>query len=542
ELQENDTVPNKDFILRYNIAGKSPESALLTHAGSNGGFFSLVIQPQADFDQGEITPKEMFFVVDCSGSMSGAPITKAKEAMKHAIANMNPEDSFQIIRFSSAASQFSPYPLSNTPQNIKKAMTYIDAMQGSGGTQMIEGIKASLDYPRDPQKLRFVLFMTDGYIGNETQILAAIESRLNNARLFSFGVGTSVNHYLLDRMAETGRGFVQYVRPDEDTEKAVNLFYERIRNPLLTDIFINWNGLNVQDVSPAAIPDLFSSQPVILHGRYGNPGKATIVIHGKIAGKPWYQEIDATLPEKQPRHDVLETLWARTRIKTLMSKMYDGPSNDIVKEITELGITYRIMSQYTAFIAVTEEIRCDADGNRQTVHIPVNLPEMVEYEGIFGECNEKKVCGRLSLPAAIPQQAPSGTLVSSSSELLSVKDEYDLEPIKYKENHNQNKPCKLPVRSVSFHCSMVSGQINSAEVISALEALSTEIDALLKSYPPGRLILVLNVNSKGKPSKVETIKNVYHDLSLEESLSKLLMSKLNLTSGNGQANITIIVS
>ncbi|MEJ2068593.1 MAG: VWA domain-containing protein, partial [Deltaproteobacteria bacterium] len=257
-IKKGDQIPNKDFIFRYDVAGKRPEYALLTHAkGEGDGYFMLMIQPQAEFKISEITPKEMIFVVDCSGSMSGFPIEKAKEAMRLCLENMNPDDYFNIIKFSDAANGFSKAPVRNTPENVKKGLAFIDGMSGCGGTMMIEGIKASLDGPRDPDRRRVVLFMTDGYIGNETEILAAIEDKLGNARLFSFGVGSSVNRYLLDRMAKVGRGQVTYCRYDEDPQAKVELFYERIAKPYLMDIEIDWGGLEVTEVFPQRIPDLF---------------------------------------------------------------------------------------------------------------------------------------------------------------------------------------------------------------------------------------------------------------------------------------------
>jgi len=255
-----------------------------------------MIQPKAELRAEEITPKEMIFVVDNSGSMSGYPIEKAKEAVRRCLRGMNPNDSFQVIRFSESASALSDRPLPNTPGNVKKGLKYVDDMQGMGGTEMIEGIKASLSYPPDPERVRIVCFMTDGYIGNENEILAAIEKLLGNARLFSFGVGSSVNRYLLDRMAEVGRGMVQYVRPDEETETCVSRFYERIDKPFLMDIDIDWNGLKVTDLYPRRIPDLFSAQPVIIHGRYTQAGKTEITLNGTVGGEAYSQPLAVELP------------------------------------------------------------------------------------------------------------------------------------------------------------------------------------------------------------------------------------------------------
>ncbi|MEJ2704948.1 MAG: VIT domain-containing protein, partial [Sedimentisphaerales bacterium] len=208
KLSNLDSIPNKDFVLRYKVAGKTVKSALVTHRDKRGGFFTLMLYPPENLSHLKRAPMEMIFVLDCSGSMSGKPIAKAKQATLRALKQLQPDDTFQVIRFSNSASQFGPDPVPATEENIRKAIRYVDNLHGSGGTMMIEGVKAALDFTHDPKRFRLVSFMTDGYIGNEAEILAAVHERLGASRIFSFGVGTSVNRYLLDRMAKLGKGAV----------------------------------------------------------------------------------------------------------------------------------------------------------------------------------------------------------------------------------------------------------------------------------------------------------------------------------------------
>ena len=383
-LQEREVIPNKDFILSYKVAGPKLETALLTHRVGKEGYFLLILQPKQSYRNDEIRPKEMVFVVDNSGSMQGEPIAKAKEAMRHAIRNLNPNDLFQIIRFSESASSFSSYPLPNTPANREKALHFINQMHGSGGTRMIEGIKAALDYPADPKLLRIVLFMTDGYIGNEHEIFREIDQRLGSARLFSFGVGSAVNRFLLDRMALIGRGAVQYVTLDENTDAAVRQFYDRVANPFLTDVTIDWGRAEVEEVYPSRIPDLFSSQPLALVGRYRNSGTFAITLKGKIGTREVALPVKITLPETNEAHDVLATLWARRKIKDL--KLNDlERTRETVERITEVALAYRLMTEYTSFVAVEEQVRTDETGQPVTVAVPVSMPAGVSYSGVFGE-------------------------------------------------------------------------------------------------------------------------------------------------------------
>ncbi|MEA3400781.1 MAG: VIT domain-containing protein [Armatimonadota bacterium] len=416
-LKPFDTIPNKDFMLAWDVAGERPEMALLAHRkGDTGGFFTLMIQPKADFGAGEITPKEMIFVVDCSGSMRGEPIAKAKQAMRKCITHMQPEDTFRVIRFSESASQLSQEPLSNTTENIKRALVYIEQMSGSGGTMMIEGIKAALDYPPDPERVRIVSFMTDGYIGNETEILAAIEDKLGEARLFSFGVGTSVNRYLLERMAEVGRGVVQYVRPNEETTEVVDRFYERIARPYLLDIEIDWGGLQVADIYPARIPDLFADQPLVVHGRYTEPGEDSITIRGQLASAEWSRQLDVEMPRQQPRNEALASLWGRARIKDLMDRMFHGEDPEIVKQVTDLALEFRLMSAYTSFVAVEERV-VNEGGEQRTVQQPVPMPEGVSYEGVFGAPSRREMkaggYGGAAYRGRLSQAAPMAPAATS---------------------------------------------------------------------------------------------------------------------------------
>ncbi|MBD3176073.1 MAG: VWA domain-containing protein, partial [Armatimonadia bacterium] len=324
KLHPSDTIPNKDFILKYDVMGEAPEFAFLPYHGPEGGFFLMMIQPKADYTQREITPKEMIFVVDCSGSMSGAPIETCKMAMKRCVSGMNGSDTFNVIKFSDAANGFADKPVANTSENVDRALEFIDGMAGTGGTQMIEGIKAALDFPHDPERLRIVFFMTDGYIGNETEILGAIDDKLGDARLFSLGVGSSVNRFLLEEMSRVGRGTVQYVRQDEEPGEVVERFYERIDKPFLTHIEVATEGVDLVDVYPDPIPDLFSAQPVTLVGRYRDSGRGTVRVEGRIAGEPWSTEIPVTLPGGEEGNDALASLWARKRIADLTASMYQG--------------------------------------------------------------------------------------------------------------------------------------------------------------------------------------------------------------------------
>jgi Ca-activated chloride channel homolog len=378
KLKDSATIPNKDFILRYDIAGKTIGDALLTHASDKGRFFTLILQPPERVTAEDVTPKELVFVLDTSGSMSGFPIEKAKETMKLALDNLYPSDTFNLITFSGDTHILFPRPVPATKANLNKAQAFLQSRSGGGGTEMMTAIKAALAPSDDQSHIRIVCFMTDGYVGNDMEIVSEIQKH-QNARVFSFGIGNAANRFLLDKMAEVGRGEVEYVTLRDDGSAAARRFHERIRNPLLTDISIDWNGLPVADVFPQRIPDLFGAKPVILTGRFSSAGRAMIRLKGKMGGSEFVREIPVEFPETMASHDVLAPLWARARIDNLMAQDYVGAQvgkmqPGLKETITQIGMEYRLMTQFTSFVAVEEMIVTDG-GLPRRIDVPVEVPE-----------------------------------------------------------------------------------------------------------------------------------------------------------------------
>ena len=377
-LKDEDKIPNKDFVLRYDVTGKRIEDAILTHRMERGGFFTLILQPPDKFQTEDVTPKEIVFVLDTSGSMSGFPIEKAKEAMKLSLEGLYPNDTFNLITFAGDTAILFDKPVLATQANLEKAQAFLESRQGSGGTEMMTAIKAALEPSDATDHLRIVCFMTDGVVGNDAEIIAEVQKH-KNARVFSFGIGSSVNRFLLDKIAEEGNGEAEYVALTDDGSKAAKKFYERVRTPLLTDISIDWNGLPVADVYPNRIRDLFSAKPVTLHGRYTKAASGTIRLKGKVSGQDFVREIPVNLPESESENDVLATLWARTRIDELTKQDYNNTKPEIQQTITNIGLEYRLLTQFTSFVTVEEVIRT-VGGQPKTVEVPVNLPEGMSDE------------------------------------------------------------------------------------------------------------------------------------------------------------------
>lgn len=389
-LKGETTIPNKDFILRYDVTGKRIEDALIAHRSTRGGFFTLVLQPPDKIASEDRTPKEIVFVLDTSGSMYGFPLDKAKEAMKLSLDGLYPEDTFNLITFAGDTHVLFEKPVPATQGNLELAQEFLSSRIGGGGTEMMKAIKTALAPSGSTEHLRIVCFMTDGYIGNEDEIVAEIQ-RNSGARVFSFGIGNSVNRALLDKMAEAGRGEVEYVALEDEGSKAAKRFYERVRSPLLTDLSIEWNGMPVADVYPSKLGDLFSAKPVIVKGRYLRGAKGTIKLKGKVAGSPYVREIDVSLPETEAANDSLASLWARQRIDELSSDALNAkaPAN-IIKQITDLGLEFQLMTQFTSFVAVEEKI-VNRNGKPVKVEVPVEAPDGVDMTKAGGRQDEEIV-------------------------------------------------------------------------------------------------------------------------------------------------------
>ncbi len=400
KLKNQATIPNKDFVLRYDVAGREVRDALLTHrpANANGkeGFFTFILQPPERVAAADITPKELVFVIDTSGSMMGFPLDKAKETMKLALDGMNSRDTFNLITFSGDTRILFPEPVPATRENLSQAQSFLDSQRGGGGTEMMRAIQAALKPSGNSygatKPVRVVCFMTDGYVGNDMEIIAEIQ-KYSAARVFSFGIGNSTNRFLLDKMAEAGRGEVEYVALNDDGSAAARRFHERVQNPLLTDISLTWDGIAVTDIYPRRTPDVFSAKPVIITGRYTRPGTGKLRLRGRTASGEYTRDIDVVLPAVETGHDALASLWARRKVDDLMSGDWIGiqrgqPQANIKEEITQLGLDYRLLTQFTSFVAVEEMTITEPGSPPRKIEVPVELPDGVDERGIFGEQGE----------------------------------------------------------------------------------------------------------------------------------------------------------
>ncbi|MBN1232500.1 MAG: VWA domain-containing protein [Candidatus Coatesbacteria bacterium] len=473
-LANDDKIPNKDFIIKYSTAGDKLKTACLSAFDGKEGYFMLIVQPKKDYKSSEYIPRDLIFLVDASGSMSGSPIEQSKAVMRSSISKMHPKDRFQIIVFANEPVSMSKGLLENTKYNREKALEYINSIHGSGGTEMLKGVQAALSVQKHPRRRAFIFLLTDGYIGNESEIISATKSNISDARMFVLGVGSSVNKAFLDDVSEAGKGKTEYISLNEKPEEAAEKFYKSIGNPVLMDIQVDFRNRIVFDKYPSIIPDLFKDQPIVLFGRYTKPGETNIRIKGRIGASPYSQELDVVLNDSNT-HPSISSIWARNAIqyKDRMMQKNIGDRNKLTSEITDLALKYRLMSAFTSFVAVEEQIRRDTNGEIITVPIPVPMPDGVSYKGVFGEegeCDDecKESYGRTSTGAGM-------SYMKKSSALPYVSKPASREICKIETSISQNQKIKDTDKSQRASCLISNIQVSNLKIFDNLSnSLSNE--------------------------------------------------------------------
>jgi Ca-activated chloride channel family protein len=386
KLAAGRTIDNRDFVLRYELAGRSVQAGMLVHRDKRGEFFSLLVEPPKEPLEQDITPREMVFVLDTSGSMSGQPMEASKTFMRHAISSLRSTDYFRIIRFSSDTGEFSNRPVRASMLNKLAGIKYVNSLMTGGGTRVPAAIDRAFAVSQTSGTLRLVTFLSDGYIGNEDEVLKLIARDLGDARIFAFGVGTSVNRYLLAEMARMGRGFARFIDPAKDVNDAAIALARRLEAPLLTDIEVDWGELNISGITLQKIPDLFKGDSLRLMARSFDkqvpPGTYDITVKGISNGRKAIMPIRFTIPENLAEEQIsaLPLIWARSRITDHMRSLSrprqrrtGEMSDETIRElVTKLGLDFSLMTQWTSFVAVSEKIVNEQPANSLDTSVPLN--------------------------------------------------------------------------------------------------------------------------------------------------------------------------
>jgi Ca-activated chloride channel homolog len=364
---------NRDFVLRYRLAGNQIASGLILHQGEDENFFLYMAQPPQRVTSEDIPVREYIFVVDVSGSMDGFPLNTSKQLLRDLIGQLRPSDLFNVVLFAGDSSVLSAKSLQANQANISGAIRLLEQQRGSGGTELLPAVKQAMSLPREANVSRSIVLVTDGYISGEQGVFDYIRENLNQCNVFSFGIGSSVNRYLIEGVAKAGMGEPFIVTQESEAPVIAARFREYIQTPLLTDIQIRSIGFDTYDVHPSHLPDLLAQRPVILFGKWRGPINGTFELHGKTGRGDYVTSLDVAGVQPDEANRALRYLWARSRIAELSDYGSRDVSSDRVKDITSLGLKYSLLTQYTSFIAVREEVR-NPLGSAKDVNQPLPLP------------------------------------------------------------------------------------------------------------------------------------------------------------------------
>jgi len=429
-LANGRTIDNRDFVLRYQLAGKNTQPAFLTYNDLKDGYFSLLIEPPASPKSKDITAREMVFVLDTSGSMSGLPIEASKMFMRHALNSLRINDYFRVIRFSNNATEFTSGPVRATPNNINNGLRYVNSLQAGGGTEVANSIRQAFSVPQAENTLRIVVFLTDGYIGNESEILKLITGTIGDARIYAFGVGTSVNRFLLSEMGRKGRGFARFMDPTEDADEVARELADKLGSPVLTDINIDWGNLKVSDVTPAVIPDLFAGDSIRVLGKIEGNGTHMVEVKGRVRGRKASLPIQAVLAEGKDSitPSPIPKIWTRSQIADHMRQI-SSPDNfktthlsndDLKQKVIDLGLKHSLTTRWTSFVAVSHKVVNEKPESAKELGVPLPMVKGVGPKA-YGQGASIKMAQNFS-GSSVPEPATwAGLLVISLVALALLK-------------------------------------------------------------------------------------------------------------------------
>jgi len=354
---------DRDFELFYTVSEKDIGLNLLTYRQpGEPGFFLLMVSPKSEYTDREIIGKRITFVIDTSGSMAGAKMKYAKKALKYCLNKLNPDDLFNVIRFSTDVEAFRKKPVSASKENVQKALNFTNRMQAAGGTAIDEALTTALAGHANSQEPNMVVFLTDGHptVGETSpkRIVKHVK-RANQvaARVFVFGVGNEINTHLLDKISKENFADSTYVKPTQEIEMTVSAFYNKVSHPVLSDLKIDFGKIHDYDVLPKRLPDLFKGSQVIALGRYRDNGHSALTLVGTAGNKVRKFVYEGKFPKSAKQNEFIPRLWATRKIGFLLDNIrLSGEQKELVDEVIMLSKRYGIVTPYTSYLVTEDQV------------------------------------------------------------------------------------------------------------------------------------------------------------------------------------------
>jgi Ca-activated chloride channel family protein len=392
---EGETHATRDFELTWAVApARTPRVALLTERKGDRHYGLLMVMPPAGERVTASLPREVIFVIDTSGSMHGASIVQAKEALELAVLRLGPRDRFNVIEFNSSASTLFADARAATPDHLALATRWIRALRAQGGTEMEKAVKLALNGRESPDRVRQVIFLTDGAVGNEDALFRLIAARLGDSRLFTIGIGSAPNSHFMTRAAQSGRGTFTYIgKPDEVKHKMTELF-AKLESPVLKNVRVEWPGGAQAESWPQRLPDLYLGEPVIVTAALARTD-GEIVVSGTLGEAPWRAAVPLSSAAAGTGMGVL---WARDKIAALMDRLReDAPEPEIRAAVVDLALTHHLVTKYTSLVAVDRTPTQPDAAPLKSAALPTNLPDGWTYHAVFGELPQGATDARFNL-------------------------------------------------------------------------------------------------------------------------------------------------
>ena len=429
----NESIPaDRDFELNWRAKGQAPNAALF-HESVNGKDYILafVTPPEISIDKLPKKDREVIFVIDNSGSMAGESMEQAKLALEDALARLKPADKFNIVRFDDTHEIVFRDAVPADRENIAVALRFVRSLEADGGTEMLPALQTALvdRNAGDTDRIRQVVFITDGAIGNEQQLFVAIGDGQGRSRVFTVGIGSAPNSYFMNRAAEIGRGTFTHIGSTDQVKSRMSSFFAKLENPVMTGLSVQGNGANLSEVSPDPLPDLYKGEPIVLAAQV-DKASGMLELSGDYAGQPWKVNMDLS---KASEGEGIGKLWARRKIASLEAGLsYGNDFEQINREVESVALDHHLVSSRTSLVAVDVKVTRPSGEDISSTKLPLNLPAGWDAEKWFDDARPSAVPSPqkamlqkarmqvAQLVAAAPSQKAAASIAEASRRAVSL--------------------------------------------------------------------------------------------------------------------------
>jgi len=504
---------NRDFILKYRLAGNNIDSGLLLYKGEDENFFLTMMQPPERVKDAQIPPREYIFIVDVSGSMYGFPLDISKKLLRDLISNLNKEDKFNVLLFAGGSRVMSDQSVAASETNVQQAIQMIESERGGGGTELLPALKRALALPRSEGLSRNVVIVSDGYVHVEKEAFDLIRTNLGNANLFAFGIGTSVNRYLIEGMARIGMGESFVVTAESEAAHKAEKFRKYILSPVLTQIKVRYEDFDTYDVEPLSIPDVLAQRPVIIFGKWRGEVTGEISLNGYTGkGKRYKSKISVSEIKPSKNNAALRYLWARSRIALLADYNRISSNDERITEITNIGLKYNLLTDYTSFVAIDSEVR-NKDGKLATINQPLPLPQGVSDYAVSGRAGGLVSMMQSAKLAISPRAAKPGLSKEDAAEEEALPEQIVYKPVTIKldevrvDRSDKEKDIK---------------QFIEKNLPDINECIDNKMQAYLIKNAKAKVVIKMEIGKDGYVTAIEIKSNDFGDKNIEQCIIKKL--------------------